>query len=997
MRKHVMRLTELPGRIADFYNDEKDGRWLYGNRCYITVFFVLLLINVISAIPMKAPMIIDEYLTFSNSAFLSGRYDWSGTYSAVPGTPYYGYTQGLLYIPFFYLPISVYSVFKCALFMNACLMAFVPVAALYVVNQISEESGLNNTIKMFCALAVGSYSAYIYNSKGVWNETMLMLCPWLLASILFKLYNSQTQKRARIIWSIVLGGACIFYYALNSRALVGIVALACVLLFARMIFKTKMVNYVALALSGGGAYFIHKCIKRYLVSFLLLANGQGSIQNSSFNLSAFLKRIHIETLFMALKGYFGDIFYVFMASFSLTGIAIIWFLYLLFKAIKKSTQTTSANKQLIFSMFSILCLAGTWAMLFLVSYDTFALKEFTKQDAMMYGRYFDAIIPLTILSAISAFAGKEGVKSRIIFCGSLLSGIILLIGTVVTGGMMVEQNHLSAQPLNMGIPIAFAGKTYGGRTTWSDVWILFGAVVILSAVLVVLLRKNKYILGCCCLFTIYIYAAFVTLTGYCWPTSALQFHKYECYSEFFEGLEAKGIQYEKIYFLSNRYRDRGINIQYAVPCQDIEQIDYYLEGYRCLENIEENSIIISNEDVELDVFFDKMYLVENADFYIWSYGEELKRQFETQGYAVSGSNQILIGYDECALREIVGYTGETTAKALKGNYNCQVTISGKKLTNIEYESILYENVEDIQLLKYDEDEITVAGYMQNSDGGMDLSFSAKPSFSQTAINYIAVSNMESEGAFFTQREDLTMENSVAIGTGGILFGQYMTLVPGEYLVSVEGKYLNEAQFDYCWGKGVYVSDVADFVQKDEDKVTFVMSVDEVRDDMEIRVVNPSDQPIMIKEIIIQPILQEGRLQSHDAIGFCPIRMGVGDYFSRGEFLNSVYEVGGDFFYFPKDNGIAIKDVDLEPGEYCLEIHGEDVAVELQFLSEDGEYISAIETLEEQTGERGVTYTLLNKKGIENAQIIIQMLSTSEFITTPNSGIVKISEISLTKK
>lgn len=997
MKQVIAQLTGIPKRIVDFYNNEKGGRWLYRNRCYVTVFFVLLLINVIAAIPMKAPMIIDEYLTFSDSAFLSGRYDWSGTYSAVPGTPYYGYTQGLLYLPLFYLPISVYSVFKCALMINACLMALVPVFILYILNQITGEGQSRNTVKMACAIAVGSYSAYIYNSKGVWNETMLMMCPWLLAALMFKLYNSQTSKKARFLWSLVLGASCVYYYALNARSLAGIAAVFCVLLLVGIILRVRMVSFLGLGLGGGLTYFVHKLAKHYLVSSLLLAGDRENITNSSFSFSGILERIHFETLFMALKGYWGNIYYAFIASFGLAGIAIIWFLYLLIKSIRDGRKTTLHHKQFIISMFSVLSLVGTWAMFFLVSYDKFVLKDFTKQDVMMYGRYFDAVIPLTILSSIGLFVANEMKKNRIVLAGCVLSGIILLAGTIVTGGMMVEQNSLSAQPLNMGISIAFAGDTYSGRTTWADVWILSGVVVAVLVLTVTLLKKNRYILAFGCMFVLYMYAAFNTLTEYCWSTSNRQYWEYTCYSDFFNELETKEISYNGVYFLSNGYRDRGINVQYAVPHQNLKQINYYQQGYKCLEGIQENSIIISNHDAMLDVFFDKMYIVENADFYVWCYGEGLGKQFAAEGYAVSGQNPIFIPQDECSIMAATGYANNLTAKAIKGNYSCQVTIKGKNLTQIPYETIMFDEIEDIKLQKYDDDEITILGYMRTDKETVKISFWTEPSYSNSNIESVAVSNLEKGGTFVTPKNELSVESSVILGNGGILYGQYMTFTPGEYLVSIEGNYLEGTNIDYCWGRGEYVTDVTDRVQYDRDKATFVMSVDEVRDNMEIRIWNMSDQPVTVKDIIIQPVLKEGRLQAHNEIGFCPIYMGMGDSFARGEFLTPVYESGKERMYFGKDNGIAIYDVDLETGEYCLEIVGEDVAVELLFLSEDGEQISTIEMQESQVGENRVSYTFINNRDYENAQIIINALSTSDFITEPNSGIVKISDISIIKK
>lgn len=997
MKKYIAGLRGIPRCIAGFYNDEKGGRWLYRNRCYVTVFFVLLVINVIFMLPMKAPMIIDEYMTFSDSAFLSGKYDWSSTYSVIPGTPYYGYTQGLFYIPFFYLPISIYSVFKIALFINACLIALIPVCVLYITNQISEESGFSNIAKMMCAIAIGSYSAYIYNSKGVWNETMLMVCPWLLASILFKLYNGQSRKGIRVLWSAICGIACIYYYALNARAVVGVIAVVCVLLVVRVVLKIKMVNFLAFGVSGGIAYFIHKCIKHYLVSSLLLVDGQAHIQNSSYSVGTILKRIHPETLLMAVKGYFGNVYYVFLVSFGLVGIAIAWFVYLLYNLLKKNKGRTLNNKQFIFSMFSILGLFGTWAMFFLVSYDKFSLKDFTKQDVMMYGRYFDAAIPLVILSVISLFESKEKDKKRIIFAGCLLSGIILLMGTLVTGGILVELNYLSAQPLNVGMPIAFAGKTFGGKTTWGDMWILFGTVTIILAIVAASLKKKKYVLGFGCLFVFYMYAAVCTLSEYCWPTSSSQFEKYQNVSEFFNTLEKKGIQYNKVYFLSNGYRDRGINIQYAVPNHHIEQINYYLEGYNCLEDIEYNSIVFGNHNVHLDTFFDEMYLVENDDLFVWSYGEELARQFESSGYVVSEKNSIIIEHDECASREVKGYLKSISTRAAKGNYDCQLIIKGKELTDIQYESIQYEGMDSIKLIKYDEEEIVVSGYKTNDSDTVRFFFEASPSFSLGHIANITVVNMETGRNFFTHRNELVVDSAVMLENGGLLYGQYITLTSGDYLVSIVGDYLDEALFDYCWGRGIYVTDVQEFVRKDANEVVFIMSVDEVRDDLEIRVMNPNSQTVLVDSIIIQPILQDGKLTDHNKVGFCPIRMSIDDSFARGEFINSIYESGRDFVHFGKGNGILVNNVDLEEGEYFLEILGEDVMVDITFLSEDGEYIPTIEQYVTQVGDSGITYTLVNYEEVKNVQIVINTLSSSDYLTAPNNGIVKISDINIIKK
>lgn len=983
----MIRIKNCFLAVQGFYNTNNDNTgFFYCHRCEISVFLVELFINLIMLLPMKAPMIIDEYLTFSTGAFLSGKYDWSGAYASLPGTPYYGYGQVLFYLPFFWLPISVYGVYKCALVINALLISIIPVLVWYILNKLSLK--MANVSKMACALSIGLYSAYLYNSKGVWNETMLSVTPWILVTLLLMLYDTENNKKLQHILSIALGIMCIYYYSLNSRAVIGVIAVLCVLVLTRIFLKRKIVKVISFLSAVVVCYGLNKLIKGYVVNNLLLAGGGGKVDNSSISVSAIFSRLSLTTFLDALEGFFGDIYYVFIVSFGLVGIAIIYSIVLFIQGIVRKKRNALFGKTYIIAMFSTLFMFGNWLMLFLLSYGTFVLQDFTKRDAMMYGRYFDYAIPMGILVAYLSFGDTcRRRKEKTVIGGIALSALVLIFGAVVTGQLLIDKNILSFHRLNAGIVLALGGEQFAGETTFIGVLFLTLVIGVILSVVLALFKYKKYVIAYTLMSAIYVYAAIWVSYDYSWTTSERAYETYVCYSEFFESIESKGVDVNKVYYVSNGYRDRAINIQFALPQYEVEQLNLYLEGYECLDNIEENSIIISSKNFDLDFYIDDIAGVENEDFYMWIYGDDI----------IDNLNADLLNEKEIAL-DNMGCTGSTPYKITVGMSGLSLNgpgsfwIRGERLNNVSLDSCQITNFDINEVTYLSEQVIVIEGVATESEGDFELSFRSNANIPTVEVKRIILTDMEGNEAKI-EGTDITISCDEVSFANSVMFGPYKSLLKGNYRVIIEGEGLDILSYDYAWNQGKNASAISQFHALSPDKVEFDVSMDCNVDDFEVRAYNYSQSESKVTHIYIQPIEVKHEIGNlYQSVGFTSILLNDLNSIAGTMLLNDVYECGPEYLYLGMDNGMKIENVDLDEGEYQIDVHGKDVKVCVEIVSDTDEVLQTIEWHPKYATSEGAGIRFNIESGLKDTKIIIYALSESPYITDSNKGIVKISEV-----
>lgn len=970
-------------------------RYVFEHRFYLVVYLIMLIINLICVYGMKAPMIIDEYLTFSNGAFLSGKYDWSGAYSALPGTPYYGYGLAILYIPLFWLPLSIYTVFKCALCINALLISFVPVIVLYILNHIDID--VQNSVKIFLPLSVGGYSAYIYQSKGVWNETLLQLIPWLIMLLLFQLYT-ETKRCKKWMMSALLAFLTVYMYVLNARGVIAICAVFLTIFLVGIFLKRLIVN---IPFFGGVfiiTYAVNKVIKAKILNGLLKVQEGASVQNSSVNLGQILSQISLETFLKALKGFWGDFYYVFLVSFGIVAIGIIGALIYFFVGIKsKKSGVDDFGRTYIIGMFSVASLIGTWLMLFLVSYNTFVLKDFTKRDVIMYGRYFDYLIPEVMFFAYLVCLQNRKKLTKICAASGVLNIFILVIGTLATGKLLIAKNNLSFQPLNTGTLFAFAGKNFFRTTEYKDIMILIFFVSVIFLLFWFCFFKKIQVVFFAVVSICYVYAAGWVVSNYCWPTSQNQYESYHEYTTFFNSLNNDDrLSINNVYFLSNKIRDRAINIQYAVPEYKIKQLNYYIQGFSCLKNVEENSLIISSQDLQLERYFNDVYLVktDSETMYVWVYGDVLKKDLEDSGVLFE-MEEYQVDIKKMASKEIK-YQLEMTFDYKMNNGAVLLDVRGKNLSKINISQSSFEGFEDIKIIEYTDNSIKIEA---KNTGDFRATILSDVDFSEFELQSILVTEIDTDNN--TNEYDildyLMVDSCRIIDSGDLLYGPYEYMMEGEYEVTIYGQNIENAEIDFCYDKGNIIVDAEKKENKEKGKTSLILKLDKSVNDIEYRVHDIQKNEISVEKITIERL---GKVNIgadfDDEIEFTTINLNSSNSMAGAEFLNYLYEYGPQYIYFGQDNGLKINNLTLPKGKYEIEVKGKDLRIEAILKDAEGREIENIEYIIVQNDGEYCKIHFSVEQDIERCEMIIYTLATTRRFVATDEGLVKISDITISK-
>lgn len=586
------------------------------NKQELIVFILFFLLHCLFIIPMKAPMIIDEYLTFTNASFLSGNYDWTAAYSSLPKSSYYGWGLSVFYIPLFLFSENIFLNYKLALVINAILMSFTGVLAVKIYKNVNDEKNVSNALGV--ALAVCSYGPYLYLSKGVWNESGLLFIPWLILFLLVKVYKRETKGFAFYFLHFALGFCSAYAYTFNGRGLALLVASVFVYI-CMLICQKKLRGGIAYFSAIGIVLFINKYICDYLVDNLIDAE-ESVINNINVNLMSKLSVISLESVVEALTGYFGTFFYIICAS---LGISILGLVLLACKLV----QTKEFSIIKLIAGYSYLYLIIDIGQIFVQSYNRLILTDYNRTDYFMYGRYFDSAIPLCIFATILLVL-ECGISKKIIACCSVVFLILISTATKIAIPAMLE-NGKYMQLLNVGIINTLSLNKYFFEDP-NKKGFLFVVImlIMLFAVCVALLYKKKIVLFCAVLILFNIVTGYITMDVYAWPTSQSKYDNLQEYTSVFEDIDSSK---KEIYYVSQG--GRALNIQYALPEYSIRQLNLYIYGEGVLSAIEhENCFIMSNSDEHYETFIKECYKVNNfGSNYLWVYGDELKEELEAQG------------------------------------------------------------------------------------------------------------------------------------------------------------------------------------------------------------------------------------------------------------------------------------------------------------------------------------------------------------------------------
>lgn len=358
----------------------------------------------------KMPFFIDEYGYWAGGAFWAGL-AWSEITSI---TAYYGYGYGIFLAPLLLFVRSSQSAFFAAIILNVVFFVFSYVILL----KISEEyiELINIEVKPFikvclCVIATTcpSLMTFVHFTLA---EVLLTLLTELIV-YLFLLYI-KTEKKKYEVFCILCSAYAV---AVHLRMLALFIVTVVVLIFVEC-KKQKVKGVISVCVMSCFSIAAIIFLKEYYSE--VFASKYAFSMNTTNDFSSVVSQLWNKLsckIVEILESFAGKLFYYFSVSFLLG-------FFLLLEGIKSligiiKGRTLDEGKVII----TFVCLVS----LALISLTSISASGEGRFDILMYGRYFENVVPLGIMfGGISLLRKRYSYKSLI-----LISFLYILLGKLV--------------------------------------------------------------------------------------------------------------------------------------------------------------------------------------------------------------------------------------------------------------------------------------------------------------------------------------------------------------------------------------------------------------------------------------------------------------------------------------------------------------------------------------------------------------------------------------
>lgn len=364
------------------------------------VMFILyafsVVVNTLFSLSMELPAIYpDEINTAGVAALYSGR-DWSQLLrdTGMSG----GYVGALFYAPIFVVFDNPYAAYKAMLIVNALMISFIPLIAYYMAAKLGVQ---RLQYKVLISLCCGMYVSYIANSKFIWNETVTCFIGWVLVLCLFTSWDKKNAS-SRFSASMLLGFLCAVAYAANARLIAEAAAIILTVLFARFIFRERLVNIPVFLASLCVSFFAESFARRAIIGEVFGAAEDLSIISPHSVSTSFFGVLfsHIYSLMTSTLG-LGAI------SAAITAVLVIKWINEGIKSREKTledgTKVYEPNTHMysvrlsVFAVMQFLMAGCTSVFSAMFTVGTGKLSA----ESSVFGRYTDNIAPLAIFLVLA--------------------------------------------------------------------------------------------------------------------------------------------------------------------------------------------------------------------------------------------------------------------------------------------------------------------------------------------------------------------------------------------------------------------------------------------------------------------------------------------------------------------------------------------------------------------------------------------------------------------
>lgn len=361
----------------------------------ILIFVVSAVIHISFTIGMELPSIDpNEFGVLANTALFTGK-DWSSLTSLID---YYGYIQGLLYVPFMLFTDDALAQYKAMLIFNGLLVSLVPVIAYKISLRLGIRRPWQSLTIAFCC---GMYSTYLAHSKFVWNETICIVMIWIVALLILRC-GDMKNKVAKHFCSVLTAFALAVTYASQERMFAVVIAAVLCILISRFVFRKKSVYLSSFLPTMVLFFLLEKVATGAVQTTLWLSDGKPLGNTFSQALSSLGEAFAPENIGNFFTVLFGHLYYFVSSTWGIGALALGLFFIttgsLIYRKFKHMELKYSTEYYFIsFFAFFAVSISIFSSVLYKLEVDSLL----TMQDTAIFGRYMDYAVPFAILAVLA--------------------------------------------------------------------------------------------------------------------------------------------------------------------------------------------------------------------------------------------------------------------------------------------------------------------------------------------------------------------------------------------------------------------------------------------------------------------------------------------------------------------------------------------------------------------------------------------------------------------
>ncbi|MCL2718591.1 MAG: hypothetical protein FWE14_07395 [Lachnospiraceae bacterium] len=375
----------------------------------------------------------DEFAYWANAAQMAGK-DWTALMST---SSFYSYGYSLLLVPLFWLNISMITVYRLAIIMNALLLAGSFLLTYWLARQLFGHNGksnhnmnrIDNRLLVFVSLIVTLYTSNIFQMAVAWTEIALYFTFWAAAVLVYRVVlpviSDKEGQKPKIYDALLLAVAAVYIYTIHNRALGVTVTVFALILFIyiKSLIEKKAQHILLICLVAMiGLFYLASVFRQFTIENWYEATALDniaavsrsiSINDYSGQVSKIRRLVTMQGIVNLLLSLSGKVYYQATASFLLIFLPIFSIIGLTVKDMlmwikrKPFKKWDIGNWVILFCSLSFVMEVGISAL-----YKSGAVERLRAVD-VLYGRYSEFAAGPLLLFAIAMLILKKNLLKEV--------------------------------------------------------------------------------------------------------------------------------------------------------------------------------------------------------------------------------------------------------------------------------------------------------------------------------------------------------------------------------------------------------------------------------------------------------------------------------------------------------------------------------------------------------------------------------------------------------